>query len=103
MAARHSASQKASGELVTLKLQMTELNKSARVTETGQSLGCAKASGPMAFGRPTVTVAGFLKRRALCRIRWVITYLVWNKLLQVKNKELDPAPSDVSRKTSLTT
>lgn len=103
MAARHSTSQKASGELVTLKLQMTELNKPTGVTEAGQSLSCTKASSSVAFERPAVIVARFLKPRAICRIQWVITYLVWNKLLQVKNKELDPAPSDVSRKTSLTT
>lgn len=82
---------------------MTKLNKFTSVTETGQSFDGTKATGSTAFERPRVIVAMLLKRRAFCRIQWVITYLLWNKLLQFKNKELDPAPNDVNRKTSLTT
>lgn len=62
-----------------------------------------KATGSVDFERPTVIVVMLLKWRAFCRIQWVITYLVWNKLLQFKNKELDPAPNDVNRKAWLTT
>lgn len=37
-----------------------------------------------------------LKWTAFCRIQWVVTYLVWNKLQQSKNKDLNPAPNDVT-------
>lgn len=61
MAACHSMPQKASGELVMLKLQMTKLNKFASVTETDQSFDCTKATGSMVFERPRVIVAMLLK------------------------------------------
>jgi len=82
---------------------MTKLNKFTSVIETDQYFDCTKATCSVACERPTVIVAMLLKWRDFCRIQWVITYLVWNKLLQFKNKELDPAPNDVNRKTSLTT
>lgn len=68
-----------------------------------RSILCTKDTCSVAFVRLSYMVVMLLKWSAFCRIQWVIAYLVWNKLLQFKNKELDSGPSDVNWKTLLRT